>query len=126
MIGLAALTKEEAVRILSLCCTLFVSATSTAAQEPIDADKIAYCMVANSSDADNLVMKELLIAALKDDVPEIKSKMADLVAVMLKVSMGKCGVGLKQMEDPGFEKAAEKYGELIGTKIMQEAIAKIQ
>jgi hypothetical protein len=97
-----------------------------AAPQPIDVDKVAYCMMAHSGPPDEAIIKKLMIAALQDDVPGMQSNVAELASAMLKLAMVSCGVGMDQLDDKEFEAVGQKYGEMMGEKIMTEAFAKIQ
>lgn len=100
--------------------------TPAIAQEEMTAQSLADCMVENSTDADEALLKDMMIKALQD-APE-----AELMSSTMAMGMGmvtlattNCGLDLASLQTPVFEEAAEIYGMFMGEKIMSEAMAKI-
>lgn len=103
-----------------------LAATPALAQDAVTAQGLADCMVENSTDADEALLKDMMIKALQD-APE-----AELMSSTMAMGMGmvtlattNCGLDLAGLQTPVFEEAAEIYGMYMGEKIMGEAMAKI-
>ena len=118
----------NAIQRLAVASAIALAGLPTAglAQQALDPEKLAYCMVAHSGDAEIAAMKHLLIAALQDDEAGLRAGVAELGGVMLRLAMSDCSVNLSQLEDPAFGVAAEKYGELLGARVMEAAFSKLQ
>lgn len=100
---------------------LSVWATIASAQTKVDPQTLGSCMVANAGENDIKAIKLVVIAALQDDIAGMKSAVVDLGAGMTKLAMARCGLTFKQVDTPEFQQAAEKYGEILGQKIMDDA-----
>lgn len=96
------------------------------AQEAMTAQSLADCMIENSTDTNEDLLKDMMIKALQD-APE-----AELMSSTIAMGMGmvtlattNCGLDLAGLDSPTFENAAELYGTYMGEKIMGDAMAKI-
>ena len=96
------------------------------AAEPVDADALAQCLMTNSGDNETATLKKVMIAALTDDQATLKSSMSEFGNLIVDLALKKCGISASQFADPNFQAGGQKYGVLIGTKIMQDAFAKMK
>lgn len=105
------------------------SAPAPATEAAADVDKLADCLVQHSAQPESDAMKRVMVAALSDDTPGLKSALSEFSGLLLKLSMSSCGVGLSQLQDPAyaatFQQASSKYGAVLGAKLMQDAFAKL-
>lgn len=104
-------------------------ASTSGAAQPADADTLAECFVTHSGAQEADAMKRIMVAALSDDTPGLKTSLSDFSGLLLKLALSSCGVGLSQLQDPAygalFQKASSKYGSVLGARLMQDAFAKL-
>ncbi|MGN6467505.1 MAG: hypothetical protein ACTHLP_18730 [Rhizobiaceae bacterium] len=96
------------------------------AAEPVDADQLARCLMSNSGGDETAAIKKMLVAALEDDTTALKTSIGEFGNLLVDLALKKCGISASQFADPNFQAASQKYGVLMGTKIMQDAFAKIK
>src|SRR5579871_6090545 len=89
------------------------------------ADEIGQCLIAHSTPETEAVIKKMLIAALEDDTDALNSTALQLGVQILSNAQANCGLKLSDVNDPSFQKAAGKYGEFLGQKIVGAAFAKL-
>ncbi|MBN9067573.1 MAG: hypothetical protein J0H60_14290 [Rhizobiales bacterium] len=114
----------DVMKIFMILLTLLVAGNAGAA-EPIDADKLAQCFMTNSGGNETAAMKKFIVAGLNDDTTMLKSLITEFANILVNLALKKCGMSASQLADPNFQVASQKYGVLMGTKIMQDAFAKI-
>lgn len=107
--------------VAALCFSTYAYAV-----EPVDADKFGQCLMEHSNEADVENLKMFLVAALQDDTDGIKNRLGQVTATIIRISLSDCGLTVTQFEDPGFQKGATVYGELLGNKVMQDAFEKLK
>jgi hypothetical protein len=56
----------------------------------------------------------------------LKTSIGEFGNLLVDLALKKCGISASQFADPNFQAASQKYGVLMGTKIMQDAFAKIK
>ena len=83
-------------------------ASPAAAQSVPGADQLANCMFGNTRDTQIAGMKNLIIAALQDDVPALQASVVELGSMLVSLAMTGCGLGLSQLQEPVFQQASEK------------------
>jgi hypothetical protein len=106
------------MRILMILLTLLVTGNA-GAEEPIDADRLAQCLMSNSGGNETSAMKKILVAGLTDDTTTLKSSLSEFGSLLVDLALKKCGISASQLADPNFQAASQKYGVFMGTKIMQ-------
>ncbi len=114
------------IAYLTACITALWLPASAIAQQALDPDQLAACMAEHSGETEETAMRQLLIAAMQDDTTGMRDGVAELGSVILRLSVSSCGVGLTQLEEPAFQLAAEKYGEILAVRIMENAFSKLQ
>lgn len=107
----------------ALVAIAFVSSPAIA-QEAMTAQSLADCMIENSTDTNEDLLKDMMIKALQD-APEAELMSSTIAMGMVTLATTNCGLDLAGLDSPTFENAAELYGTYMGEKIMGDAMAKI-
>jgi hypothetical protein len=87
---------------------------------------VAVCLLENSTEEHETAMKEFLVAVLSEsNRAEIESSLIRFGAMIADISVRQCGVTVAEMESPAFLAATERYGELLGLRVMERAMANL-
>lgn len=99
---------------------------AAAQEEAFDTGRLAACMVENAQETDRQIMRDLIIAALQDDVPAMRTGVISLGAAMVQLATASCGMGFSELQRIDFEKVGQAFGEILATQMMEEAFSKLQ
>lgn len=99
---------------------------ASVAQEADASAILANCMLENTTSVQENLLKDLMVAALKDaPAAELQNKTMGFGMSMITLATSTCELGIDELQGPVFEGAAAIYGEEMGAKIMSKAMAKI-
>ncbi len=111
----------------ALFLAMSASAMPSQAQTPPPAlPPSVTCMIEKTTSEDEAVFKAMFVAALQDDTAQMKSSLVQLASLIMNVAMVRCDVPLSTVSSAEFQKLAQLYGQKIGEKIMNDALAKLR
>lgn len=116
------------MKLISRTVTLlaFGLCLASANAQPVTSQSLAECMIANTGDTDEAILKKLIIRAMQDaPTEELKSITIEMGMSMVSLATVDCGMDVSDLDGPVFGGAAEIYGQRMGEKLMTEAMAKI-
>ena len=108
-----------------LCCASSASAQSSGTTA-IDVEAVTQCLFERTTEDQIASMKKLVIAALEENIPVMQEHLIGFGTSIVSLAMTACGVGLSQLNDPTFAEVSEKYGALLGDKVIGDAFAKLK
>ena len=94
-------------------------------QSLTDKDAIVGCMLEKSTPENKAVMRALIIAALQDNQPEMKTKLAMLGGVLVDLALSKCSMSMTLMNEKDFGEIGSRYGGELGQELIAAALAKL-
>jgi len=109
------------IRTLCLGAAAVLFAASPALAET-RGEKVASCMIQNSTEDDVAQMKQLMLLALQEKKSEATAVMGTLMLKAGLTATGQCGVGYNELGTPMFEYAVRLYGEHLGTEVMERSL----
>ena len=92
---------------------------------PLDEVRLAQCMLKHTTSDEEVVFKDVMVAALNDDSAALKVSLEQLTTLMMDLALTKCEVGMPALSTPQFQAAAGLYGQQIGEKLMKKAFEKL-
>ncbi|MEI2299031.1 hypothetical protein [Ensifer sp. MJa1] len=92
---------------------------------PLDEARQVECMLEHTTSDDEVVFKDMMAAALKDDSGALKASLVQLTSLMMNLALTKCDVGVSVLSTPQFQSAAEIDGQKVGEKLMKKAFEKL-
>lgn len=99
---------------------------ASAHAQTLTSQSLAECMIANTGDTDEAILKKLIIRAMQDaPTDELKGITIEMGMSMVSLATVDCGLNMSELDGPVFVGAAEIYGQRMGEKLMTEAMAKI-
>ncbi|MAK60041.1 MAG: hypothetical protein CMK09_03585 [Ponticaulis sp.] len=112
---------------LAAAGAVLLSPLSAQAQNTTTAAGLAQCMINNSGADEEAIVKDFMVKALTDaPASEIQAALLQLGMKMATMATTNCGVTMSELGGSKFEEAGGIYGEWIGEKVMNDAMAKIQ
>jgi len=111
--------------IKSICAAAALAVLPFTAQAQ-NAEAIAQCMMANSGPSEERMMKDFLIAVLEEaSAEEVQGIAMTFGFAVISLATEDCGVPFEQVQGIGFMQASERYGELMGMKVMEDAMGRV-
>ncbi|WP_139108516.1 MULTISPECIES: hypothetical protein [unclassified Ensifer] len=92
---------------------------------PLDEARLVQCMLEHTTSDEEVVFKDVMVAALNDDSGALKASLDQLTTLMMDLALTKCEVGMSALATPQFQAAAGLYGQQIGEKLMKKAFEKL-
>ncbi len=92
---------------------------------PLNEARLVQCMLEHTTLDEEVVFKDVMVAALNDDSRALETSLEQLSTVMMVLALEKCEVGLPALSTPQFQAAAGQYGQQIGEKLMKKAFEKL-
>ena len=109
----------------SLFTAAVLAATPLAATAQ-NSEAVAQCMMANSGPEEERMMKDFLIAVLEEaSADQVQGIAMNFGFAVIALATEDCGVPFDQVQGIGFMQASERYGELMGMKVMEDAMGRV-
>lgn len=108
------------IRTLILASTLPLLALNASAVEA--ENKLATCMISNTTPTQKSGMKQMIIHALQEDKPAATDAFLKLSFEAMSIATAKCGLSFADVQSPTFEAALEAYGQSLGEAVMKDAL----
>lgn len=111
-----------ALAALSLSSAMAQNAPAASASAPIVPERLAACLIEQSTPEIEEAMRLMMIAALQRNRAEAQQQAMAFGMTLVTVATGQCGVGFDQLQSPEFAAAAQVYGTSVGQRLMTEAL----
>lgn len=112
--------------LAALATSTLMTATSQAGymMQSQKAVELSGCLIARTTESQEQIIRDMLIAALQENKPAFDQAMAGFAFVVVS-NLGNCGVSLEQVEQVYVEEAMALYGEAMGQRIMEKSLNKM-
>jgi len=108
------------IRSLMMASALSLLAFNASAAE--GENKLASCMIANTTPTQKSGMKQLIIQALQENKQAATESFLKLSFEAMSIATTQCGMSFADVQTPAFEAALETYGQSLGEEVMKDAL----
>ncbi len=98
---------------------------STAQRAEVTPDTLLECMLAETSPETEDLFRRFIIAILSDAHSEARGLTVQVGTAVLNLAFQKCEMPYSWAEGDEFEKLAGRYGEMLGTRVIEKALDKL-
>lgn len=108
------------IRSLMMASALSLLALNASAAET--QNKLASCMIANTTPTQKASMKQLIIQALQENKPAATETFLKMSFEAMSIATTACGATFADVQTPAFEGALEAYGQSLGEEVLKDAL----
>ena len=101
-------------------------AWGSAQEQLTDKEAIVTCMLEQSTPADKTVMRDMIVAALQEDEPQLQRNLTLMGDVLVDLAVNKCSMSMTLMNEEDFGEVGELYGEKLGEALISAAFEKLK
>jgi hypothetical protein len=117
--------KPRVMAIAMLAAFVAPGSASAQGSQPIRAETLSQCMIANSKPEHEEQMRKVMIDALQENTESLNSSLLLMSMSVIAMAQQSCGLKMSDLQSPEFEAGMEAYGQFMGEKIFTKAMSKL-